>query len=156
MSKIYDFFLKYADKLLGGDVDTRVKAGIECYLKEHQIYDIDDESDAEFEMLMFTQMSPAVFKAFFVHYAERNIMEQLSEQAKVYAIHRAINGETLSQDQYQPLLQQLLDVAARLSKDEKNKQWLKPKLDATLMNFKFAAGLSSEVSEEVARALCKG
>ena len=153
MSKIYDMFLQYAKTVLGNDIDDKVRSGISDYLLDHGISDIDDEVDAEFEMIMFKQMSPTIFKAYFSNYSERALIEHLSEQAIEYATERAINGITISQPQLKPLLKKLLTVSASLSADKENNRWLKMKLDDALINFKYAAGLSTEVSEEVVKRL---
>lgn len=155
MSKIYDLFVDRAREVLGADLDEKVKNGIEAYLKEHRLFDIEDETDAEFELLMFKQMTPAAFNAFFSHFGLRSEVGSLFDKAKAYALQRALKGTQIGEEVYRPLLDSLLKAAQELSGEDENKIWLKPRLDATLMNLKYAAGLSSEVSEEVARDLCQ-
>lgn len=154
MSKTYDLLWRRAENLLGS-VDAQLQAGIEGYLKKNELFEIEDAADAEFSLLMFKQMPPAIFRAFFTHYAQREELELLAEQTKAAALRRALDGEIISQERYQPLAEALLKTSAELSGDEENQRWLKPRLDTALMNLKFAAGLSTEVSEEVARALCE-
>lgn len=154
MSKTYDLLLNYAEDLLG-EADSKLKDGMLGYLKGNELFEIEDAVDAEFSLLMFKKMPPAVFRSFFTHYAQRKNVEHLAMQAEAFALRRAMDGETISQERYQPLVEDLLKVGAELSEDEKNQSWLKPRMDAVLMNLKFAAGLSNEVSEEVARALCE-
>ena len=154
MSKIFDMLLLHAKMLLGDGMDSQLQAEMERYLKQNQLFEIEDEIDAEFELLMFKQMSPSVFRSFFMRYGQREEVELIAGQAKAAAIQRALDGKTFPQDRYQPLVDALLKAGTKLSEDEDNKRWLKPQLDTVLMNLKYAAGLSDEVSEEVARALC--
>lgn len=155
MSKTYELLVQYANTMPEEHMDEQLRLGIEGYLKEHQLFNIEDASDAEFEILMFKQMSPTVFKAFFAHYADRELLERISAQTKDFAIQRAVNGEAINTETYQPMAQQLLNIAVRLSQDEENSRWLTSRLNTAMTDLKFAAGLSAEVSEDVAQELCK-
>lgn len=156
MSVLFDNFMKYADSVTMAEWDPQeVKAGIEVYLQDHSLIDIEDELSAEIELLMFKEMPPSTFNAFFAKYAKRQAVESIVTTAKQSAIRRALVGETIAESNYQALSNQLIEASIVLSQDAQNKRWLKEQLDEALLNLKYSAGLSSEISESVARALCE-
>lgn len=68
---------------------------------------------------------------------------------------RALLGEVVSETDYHALCNQLIEASTVLSQDNQNRQWLKGRLNDTLIDLKYSAGLSNELSESIARKLCE-
>ena len=134
MSVLLDSFIRYADSIAMPDWESAdVKAGIESYLHDHSLLESDDEISAEVELLIFKEMSPPTFNAFFAKYAKRKSVE---------SIEMALSNR-------------LIEASTVLSKDDQNERWLRGHLNDALINLKYAAGLSNELSESVVRKLCE-
>lgn len=156
MSVILDCFLNYADSVATPEwKPDEIRSGIEAYLRDHNLVDIDDELGADLELMMFKEMSATSFNAFFSGYAQRQIVEAIVFTAKQAALKKALSGETIGQNEYQRLSEQLLQASIALSQDVLNKEWQSAQLEEALVNLKFSAGLSNELSESVAITLCE-
>lgn len=157
MSVLLDSFMRYADSIAMPDWEPAdVKAGIESYLHDHSLLESDDEISAEVELLIFKEMPPSTFYAFFAKYAKRKAVETIEATARQAALQRALLGEVVSESNYHALCNQLIEAATVLSQDNQNGQWLKGHLNDTLIDLKYSAGLSNELSESIVRKLCEG
>lgn len=156
MSVILDIFLKYADSVATPEWKKEdIRSGIEEYLRDHNLGDIDDELEADLELRMFKEMSALSFNAYFSGYKQRQVVEAIVFTAKQAALKRALSGETIGPNEYQRLNEQLLQASIALPRDVLNKEWQNEPLEEALVNLKFSAGLSNELSESVAVALCE-
>ena len=156
MSVLLDSFIRYANSIAMPDWDpTDVKAGIESYLHDHSLLESDDGISAEVELLIFKEMPPSTFNAFFAKYAKRKAVETIEATARQAALQRALLGEVVSETDYHALCNQLIEASTVLSQDNQNRQWLKGRLNDTLIDLKYSAGLSNELSESIARKLCE-
>lgn len=126
MSVLLDSFMRYADSIAMPDWEPAdVKAGIESYLHDHSLLESDDEISAEVELLIFKEMPPSTFNAFFAKYAKRKAVETIEATARQAALQRALLGEVVSESNYHALCNQLIEAATVLSQDNQNGQWLK-------------------------------
>lgn len=156
MSIILDHFLKYADSVATPKwKQEEIRSGIEAYLRDHNLGDIDDELEADLELMMFKEMSATSFNAYFSGYKQRQAVEAIVFAAKQAALKKALSGETIDPNEYQRLSEQLLQASIALPQDVLNKEWQNEQLEEALVNLKFSAGLSNELSESVAVALCE-
>jgi len=71
------------------------------------------------------------------------------------ALQRALSGEIIAESDYHALSNRLIEASTVLSKDDQNERWLRGHLNDALINLKYAAGLSNELSESVVRKLCE-
>lgn len=88
-------------------------------------------------------------------YAKRKAVETIEATARQAALQRALLGEVVSETDYHALCNQLIEASTVLSQDNQNRQWLKGRLNDTLIDLKYSAGLSNELSESIARKLCE-
>ena len=93
---------------------------------------------------------------YFAKYAKRKAVETIEATARQAALQRALLGEVVSESNYHALCNQLIEAATVLSQDNQNGQWLKGHLNDTLIDLKYSAGLSNELSESIVRKLCEG
>ena len=156
MSVLLDSFIRYANSIAMPDWESAdVKAGIESYLHDHSLLESDDEISAEVELLIFKEMSPPTFNAFFAKYAKRKSVESIEMAVRQAALQRALSGEIIAESDYHALSNRLIEASTVLSKDDQNERWLRGHLNDALINLKYAAGLSNELSESVVRKLCE-